>query len=148
MGQMPDDKKAVDVRTANEQFYQAFEKRDLDAMDRVWKHSSEVRCVHPGWDVLVGWNHVRGGFERIFRGVEGFRIALGDITVHQSGSLAVVTLTEHLMGQTTSGSFDAMISATNVFEVSRDGAWRLIHHHGSPIIRSEIAGAARAPMVH
>ena len=43
------------LREANAAFYGAVEELDLAAMERVWLHESWVRCIHPGWDLLVGW---------------------------------------------------------------------------------------------
>ena len=37
---------------ANENFYKAFNSRDLDAMKKVWSSNEKVTCVHPGWNPL------------------------------------------------------------------------------------------------
>ena len=47
------------VRHANERFYRAFEALDIDLMDAVWLHTERAKCVHPGWELLSGWEAVR-----------------------------------------------------------------------------------------
>ena len=55
-----------EIEGANTRFYQAFETLDLAQMDRVWAHGEHVKCVHPGWPILVGWDAVRSSWETIF----------------------------------------------------------------------------------
>jgi hypothetical protein len=43
-----------DVQQANASFYRAFEALDLQAMEQLWAHGEDVRCVHPGWPMLSG----------------------------------------------------------------------------------------------
>jgi hypothetical protein len=53
----PDDQ--AQVVEANARFYRAFESLDLRQMDAVWSHADHVRCIHPGWCLLEGWEAVR-----------------------------------------------------------------------------------------
>ncbi|MGE3327232.1 MAG: nuclear transport factor 2 family protein, partial [Acidimicrobiia bacterium] len=48
------------VLAANRAFYEAFERRDFDAMSDAWEHSDAVVCTHPGWRPLHGWAQVAG----------------------------------------------------------------------------------------
>ena len=50
-------------------------------------------------------------------------------SVHVDGGLAWVTLDENLVAGEASGT----IAATNLF-VLVDGAWKLVLHHGSPVM--------------
>src|SRR5271169_853903 len=54
------------LRDANRRFYAAFEAMDLAALEEVWAHEEWVQCVHPGWDLLLGWDEVRESYMRIF----------------------------------------------------------------------------------
>ena len=67
---------------ANDAFYRALEKLDLAAMDALWLHEAWVRCVHPGWDALVGWPGVRRSFEQIFAGTRWLHVTPTAIDVH------------------------------------------------------------------
>ena len=55
------------LRSANTRFYAAFESLDLAEMEAVWSHDDGVTCVHPGWDLLLGWDEVRERWARLFR---------------------------------------------------------------------------------
>jgi hypothetical protein len=49
----------LEVIEANERFYRALNALDLGSMERLWSHGSFVRCVHPGWELIVGWERSR-----------------------------------------------------------------------------------------
>ena len=117
-----------DVAAINAAFYDAFERRDLEAMAAVWRHSDDVVCVHPGWPILRGWPLVEQSWRRIFDGPGRNQFILTNEAVVVHGDAAWVTLDENLVDRAATGT----IAATNVFR--RDGArWSLVVHHGSPV---------------
>ncbi len=124
------DTDAVDVQAANTAFYEAFEGRDLDAMSDVWEHSDRVACVHPGWAILRGWGAVSASWFALFDGPQRLQFIVTDEQVAVTGDLAWVTCNENLID----GGTAQAVAATNVFARSEDG-WRLVHHHGSPVIQ-------------
>jgi hypothetical protein len=101
-------------------------------MDKVWSHEDSVRCVHPGWDLIVGWARVRESWERIFASEQKMRISATEIFVFAADEMAWVSCIENItVFQET--SFDTVqAAATNLF-VWRDDQWLMIHHHASPI---------------
>ena len=125
---------AVDTITqANAGFYRAFEALDLHAMDEVWAHGEHVKCVHPGWPLLTGWDAVRASWETIFANTQEMRFTLTDVRVMETHELAWVTCTEYILSETDGRVGVTSILATNVFE--RDGdAWRMVHHHASHVL--------------
>ena len=76
----PDDVKAV--TEANEEFYAAFEALDMDRMEACWLHDEEVRCIHPGWDVMTGWPQVGRSWVAIFANSAYIQFFLTDVRVH------------------------------------------------------------------
>ncbi len=60
-----DDKAAV--KEINARFYEALSAQDLAAMETVWLHEPWVRCVHPGWEMLTGWQSIRKSWSNIFK---------------------------------------------------------------------------------
>jgi ketosteroid isomerase-like protein len=124
---------AAEVEEANAAFYRAFETLDLDEMDVVWAHGEHVRCVHPGWPLLCGWDTVRESWRRIFENTQEMRFTLSNVAVHVGGDLAWVTCTENILSEVGERVAVTAILATNVFERSGAG-WRLIHHHASHIM--------------
>lgn len=115
-----------EVRAANEAFYAAFRARDLAAMDALWARRAPTRCVHPGWDVLRGRVPVIQSWRRILANPDAPAIEGTDVDVAILGDVAVVTCREGERGQPTG------LIATNLF-VREDGAWRIAHHHASPL---------------
>lgn len=118
-----------EVLTANDAFYAAHEERDLGAMSAVWEHADRVVCVHPGWPILRGWPAVEESWRRIFSGAGRNQFILTNQSVDVGEGLAWVTLEENLVDR---GETHA-IAATNVFALTVDG-WRLVAHHGSPVM--------------
>ena len=124
------------LREANARFYEALSALDLDAMERLWLHAAHVRCVHPGWELLIGWAAVRASWEGIFENAERLAVEAGDVQVRVEGSLGWVGCVERI--STREGvSFTA---ATNLFQRTDDG-WRMVLHHASMIPVPEIAPA-------
>src|SRR5579872_4211901 len=83
------------VRAANHRFYAAFESLNLAEMEEVWAHDDGVECVHPGWDLLLGWDEVRERWARIFANAKRVRIALSSVWVRVEGETGWVACTEH-----------------------------------------------------
>ena len=128
----PDDDRA-EVEEANARFYRAFEAQDLAEMDRVWAHGEHVRCVHPGWALLEGWDAVRQSWEAIFKGSAEMRFSLGDVQARVSGELGWVTCAENILSQVRGNIAVTTLIATNLFE-RHGGQWRMVLHHASHIL--------------
>jgi len=127
---MIDDNDAAAVEEANARFYQAFESLELARMDDIWSHGHHVRCVHPGWLLLSGWDAVRQSWDAIFRGSAEMRFGITDIDVHVEGDVALVTCRENILSHARGQIAVTALVATNLFE-RRDGEWLMIHHHAS-----------------
>jgi ketosteroid isomerase-like protein len=120
-----------DLRAANERFYRALEELDLDEMERIWLHEPWVRCIHPGWDVLVGWGRVRESLEQIFAGTGWMRVTPTECDVHVFGDVGMVACAENITASRDSDVGVAVAQATNLFRRTPEG-WRMFHHHASP----------------
>ena len=83
----------AEVIEANARFYRAFEALDIHEMDRVWAHGPHVKCVHPGWPLLTGWDAVRESWDTIFTNTEEMRFTLSNVSAAVGGDLAWVTCT-------------------------------------------------------
>ncbi|HMV47096.1 MAG TPA: nuclear transport factor 2 family protein [Blastocatellia bacterium] len=122
------------VEQANQSFYLALENADLEAMAAVWLHEDWVKCVHPGWDLIVGWEDVCESWRQIFDGNVGMRVAATDVEIHIEGDFAVVSCYELLAVflDNNKAPVSARTSATNLFRLT-EGEWRMIHHHASQV---------------
>jgi len=120
------------LRAANQRFYAAFESRDIERMAKVWAHDEDVQCVHPGWDLLIGWDEIRERWTGIFANARRVRIALSSIWMRMEGDVGWVACTEHVTTAFADGFDEATVQATNIF-VRREGEWLLVVHHASPL---------------
>jgi ketosteroid isomerase-like protein len=113
-----------DVLEANEAFYDAFAKRDVAAMEAMWSQRSDIACVHPGWDALVGRREVLQSWRAILASPEAPEVECAGAVAHVLGDVAYVVCNEVLPS--------AELCATNVF-VRENGGWKLVHHHAGPV---------------
>lgn len=120
------------LRDANRRYYAAFESLDLNQMDEIWAHEDWVQCVHPGWDLLIGWEEVRESWVRIFSNTRRAKIALGAVLVHVEGDVGWVACTEKVTSAYSDGIDEALTQATNIF-VRQNGVWSIVAHHASPL---------------
>jgi ketosteroid isomerase-like protein len=121
------------IEAANARFYRAFETLDIHEMDRVWVHGEHVKCVHPGWPLLVGWTAVRASWETIFANTAEMSFTLSNVEVVTASELAWVTCTENILSEVRGRVTVTSVLATNVFE-RETGGWRLVHHHASHVL--------------
>jgi len=124
-----------DVREANARFYRAFETLDIAEMDRVWAHGEHVKCVHPGWPLLSGWDAVRESWAAIFENTAEMRFTLSNVVAAAGGDLAWVTCTENILADVQGRVSVTSVLATNLFERTPEG-WRMVHHHASHVLGS------------
>jgi ketosteroid isomerase-like protein len=114
------------VIAANAAFYDAFVRRDMAAMDRMWAEEAEVACIHPGWAVLNGREDVLDSWRRILSQPTPPDITYRDARVMIYGTCALVTCQELVAG--------VVLAATNVF-VHEAGSWRMVMHQASQVAR-------------
>lgn len=120
------------VAEANERFYRALENADPAEMSEVWLHADWVKCVHPGWDLITGWEKIYQSWEQIFANQTGMRVSATEVEITLEGDFALVSCYENLaiFLDSSSAPVSARTTATNLFQ-RVDGHWRMIHHHAS-----------------
>jgi ketosteroid isomerase-like protein len=124
----------TEVLAANQAFYRAFEKKDIEAMSAIWSQGTGSLCIHPGRNVLRGWREIELSWLQIFRNTKYLEIETEIIAVEIRGPIAYVILIEKLLQIVGGRSVQAESIATNIFE-QMASKWYLVHHHGSPIMR-------------
>jgi ketosteroid isomerase-like protein len=122
------------VLSANQAFYDAFSNRDIKSMNLLWWQGTTSLCVHPGGEVLIGWETIRASWESIFRNTDSFEIDVEVVKVELDKALAYVIVREMVLQSSRGRSLKAQSIATNIFQKMAQ-KWYLVHHHGSPIIR-------------
>ena len=106
------------VLAANRAFYDAFNAKDVEAMAEIWA-DGEVTCIHPHRAVVAGREAVLHTWRQILENPDQGRIVFAAENPRIEGDAAVVA--------------GVPIAATNVF-LRAGGRWRMIHHHGSPVL--------------
>jgi hypothetical protein len=130
------------VLAVNDAFYEALGSLDLARMEAVWWHEEWTRCLHPGWDLLIGWEAVQESWKIIFRSTKRMQVALSRPLVHVLGDAAWVSCVEHVTSASEGDFTTALIEATNIF-VRRNTQWRMVHHHTTPLPGRVPAGTSQ-----
>lgn len=134
------------VLQANEAFYRAFETLDIRNMDAIWSKADYIKCIHPGWVPRLGWVQVRDGWTTIFNNTSQLHISVCVMETTVRGEIGWVVCQEHLTALSGDRKTEGLVMATNLFERT-DGVWRLIHHHGSPVLGPHEEERHSLPMV-
>jgi len=132
-----------EVLTANRTFYAALHALDMSRMAQVWLHADWVKCLHPGWDLLMGWEEVKRSWEEIFRSTEQMMVSISRPLLHVEGNTAWVCCQEDVTSSARNDISSAMVETTNIF-LRREGRWLMVHHHTTPL--TEPPPEATAPV--
>jgi uncharacterized protein (TIGR02246 family) len=118
------------AQDAENAFYEALERGDLEGMMAVWSEDEDIVCVHPGGPRLSGQDQVRESWAKIFAGGAGPRV-----TITQQVAVTGMMIAVHSVHENFSVPGDARaqvpVVATNVYLRTAAG-WRMIVHHASP----------------
>lgn len=130
-------------------FYEAFVKRDLEAMMEVWSDDDDSYCVHPGGARISGVDNIRESWRRIFASGQELRFSLRDRQMIHTMMLAVHSVYEHVSvaGQTRAGQ--PMI-ATNIYQRTERG-WRMVAHHAAAApaaVKPDVTGEPATKTLH
>lgn len=119
------------IRLANERFYRALTDLDLEAMDAVWAHEEGTRCIHPGWELIEGWEVIRESWTAIFSNPASLVVEPSDVKVRLEGAMAWVSCLETITSSGTAAGV-TLARATNLF-VKRAEGWKMVLHHASQV---------------
>jgi len=134
------------LRTANAAFYAAFEALDLDAMTNLWATTVQVSCVHPGWDLVLGYEAVMQSWKGIFEGTGEIHFRSEDLQVTAGEAMGWVVSREILSTNVQSTPIENTLSTINTF-VLEGGVWRVAHHHAAPLLAGKPRAARRSDHV-
>ncbi len=123
-----------ELMAINQAFYRGFEKRDIKAMNQVWWQGSSSTCVHPGGNIIKGWDAIRSSWETIFKNTDYLEIDTEIINIDLGQEVAYIILIEKVTQINNGRRLEAQSIATNGFRKMAQ-KWSLVHHHASPIIR-------------
>lgn len=119
------------IRLANERFYRALTGLDFPAMEALWAHEEGIRCIHPGWEMMEGWEVIRESWTAIFSNTTSLVVEPSQVKVRVEGGMAWVSCLETITSSGSSGGV-TLARATNLF-VKRPDGWKMVLHHASQV---------------
>ena len=114
---------------AEEAFYDAIARADLDALMNLWAEDEEIICIHPGGQPLSGHHAIRESWQQIFASNPRFRVHVRRSVRWKGVLLAVHSVVESLYLGDDSTPHGPVLS-THVFQRGAKG-WRLLSRHSS-----------------
>ena len=120
-----------EVRAASAQFYAALNRMangDAAQLSDVWSQTAGATTMHPIGGREVGWDAVRGSFEKVAQIASEGRIRLDDQLITVVGDLAYELGCER--GPATFGGYKVSLDhrVTNIYR-REAGSWKIVHHH-------------------
>ena len=137
------------AQDAENAFYEALERGDLEGMMAVWAEDEEVICVHPGGERLAGQDQIRESWTRIFASGPQGRVQIANQVAISGMMLAVHSVHENFTlpgakaGTPGAQGQPVPILATNVYLRTAAG-WKMIVHHASPVPTQPVQASAPA----
>ncbi|WP_153109309.1 YybH family protein [Propionivibrio limicola] len=114
---------------AEEAFYEAIGRSDLDTLMSVWADDEEIVCIHPTGQRLSGATAIRESWQNIFATNPSFNVRVTHQVRWESVLIAVHSIVETLCLGDDPSQHGPMLS-TNVFIRGANG-WRLLSRHTS-----------------
>jgi ketosteroid isomerase-like protein len=114
---------------AEQAFYQALARGDIEGLMQVWAGDEEIVCVHPGGLRLIGHLAVRESWQSILQH-GGLHIQTSKVVELATMMGATHSVIEQIRAMGPKGTEYAYCYATNVFHKGPSG-WRLVMHHAS-----------------
>ena len=133
------------ARDAQNAFYEALERADLEAMMTVWSEDEDIVCVHPAGQRLAGQAEVREVWRQMFASGPTMRMRITQQVVIAGVMLEVHSVHENITSAGEQRPRPPMV-ATNVYLRTAAG-WRMIAHHASPASVQPAAPPSAGPKI-
>lgn len=136
------------VLQVNSAFYNAFSKKSMELMKKVWLQDASILCIHPSHPPLVGVTAVMESWSNMFESTDGSfqRNWMEPINIKLvvKGTTAIITCDEQVFarrfirGKRRETELINQLTATNIFRKVGQ-KWCMVHHHASWHADSEAA---------
>lgn len=114
---------------AEEAFYEAIARADLDALMAVWSEDEDIVCIHPTGQRMDGHTAIRESWRSIFESNPRFSVHIRSKVRWESVLISVHSVVETLHLEKDQTAHGPMLT-TNVFSRGTNG-WRLLSRHTS-----------------
>lgn len=108
-------------------FYDAIERRDIEALGQVWSMDENIVCIHPGSHRIEGRRNVLQSFVDLFGDAPSLGFSLCDALHTGNEHLAIHLVREEIELE---GQLVSVMMSTNIFHFE-NGGWRMLLHHAS-----------------
>lgn len=130
----------ANAQEAEQAFYDAFGKSDLEAMMAVWADDDEIYCIHPGAPRISGVAQVRESWRRLFTNGQSLSFQLrARHEIH--GMMIVIHSVYEQITVAGQGTARNPMLATNIYQRT-DLGWRMVAHHAGPAPAAPVAAEA------
>jgi ketosteroid isomerase-like protein len=120
-----------EVRRASLQFYDGLNRMangNIGPLTDIWSHSAAVMTMHPIGGRQVGWEAVRGSFEKVAQLASDGSVEIADQLIQIDGNVAFEVGVERGKFKLAGNPIVIEQRVTNVYR-REAGAWKIVHHH-------------------
>jgi hypothetical protein len=111
-------------------FYNAFNNRNMELMQKVWLNSKEASMNNPVGGIMRDWVNIESVYDKIFNGKAKVYVEFYDFTMHSTENMFLVTGRERGFFEKENTKIDLAIRTSRVF-IKENVDWKQIQHHGS-----------------
>lgn len=126
------------------EFYYAFTRKNITAMENAWLKDETVTCINPGQPPVIGYGAVMNLWKKMFSSVDPSfvknRIIPAEPVVWVTGTTAVTLCYEQVKLPANAQGVrppEKKMVALNIF-VRRAGKWLLAHHQSNNLVRNTL----------
>jgi ketosteroid isomerase-like protein len=122
------------AQDAENAFYEALERCDLDAMMAVWAEDDDIVCIHPAGTRLAGQDQVRASWTQLFAGGAHASVQVSNLAAVSGVMFAVHSVQETftIQGARPGDPRARRRSSRPTVYLRTASGWRMIVHHASP----------------
>lgn len=121
-----------EIEKVNERFYEALNMSNMTLMEELWVKDFDVKCVHPGWPMLTGWEKIKESWKNIFEAGGLAQVEISGVFVDVNDNSAWVNCIERISYVIGDQVFVTLAQTTNIYEL-KDSKWYIVLHHASPM---------------
>ena len=118
------------ILSALNNFYTAFNRRDVDKSISNWAQQDNVVMCNPMGGIRRGIESIQNGYQFIMEGDTHVYVEFYDYELIESTELSYVTGRERGVARRGEIQLDLDIRTSRIYQ-KINGQWRQIHHHGS-----------------
>jgi len=112
------------------EFYNAFNRRDFELMQKNWLNNEEIAMDNPLGGIKRGWEEIKTIYSRIFTGQAKVYVEFYDYTIVPMEGGFVAIGRERGYVDIKGKKLDLAIRTSRVYKLVK-GKYKQVHHHGS-----------------